>query len=382
MPGGSTGAEVPQLGRKTGSPPSKPGGPCRKTASRAKRGPVPAHPERILQRWSSWDPARVRLVTGCVAVLVTAPLRAGAASELMSEVQGREASRERLEAHVEMLAGTIGERNVFQPAALQAAADYIQDTFQRQGYEVVLQSYETRGVESVNLEVTRQGSRRPGEILLLGAHYDSVRGSPGADDNASGVAALLELSRLFSRIEPEISVRFVAFVNEEPPFFYWGEMGSKVYARAARQRGDRIRLMVSLESLGIFFDQPGSQHYPPLLGFFFPDRGNFLGFVSNFGSRRWLERTVEAFKAHSELPVEHAAMFSWVPGIGWSDHLSFWKQGYPALMVTDTALYRYPHYHTAEDTPDKLDYETLARATTGLFGAFRTLGSSAAWPED
>ncbi len=309
-------------------------------------------------------------------MLTAAAPQAGAATELMSETREDRVSGERLQAHVQMLAGTIGERNVFHPQALQAAADYIGETWRRLGYAVALQSYEARGVESANLEVTRQGSLRPEEILLIGAHYDSVIGSPGANDNASGVAALLELSRLFTRIEPEITVRFVAFVNEEPPFFYWGNMGSKVYARAARERGDRIRLMISLETLGFYSDQPGSQSYPPFLGFFFPDRGNFLGFVSNFASRRWLNRTVNAFKAHSELPVESVAMFTWVPGIGWSDHLSFWKQGYPALMVTDTALYRYPHYHSPEDTPEKLDYESLTRATDGLFHAFRSLATS------
>ena len=281
-----------------------------------------------------------------------------------------------LGAHVEELAGAIGERNVFHPEALSAAADYIAAIWHSQGYSVQQQIYETHGVDCVNLEVTRDGSASPEEVLLLGAHYDSVRGSPGADDNASGIAVLLELSRLFAQIDPAKTVRFVSFVNEEPPFFYWGEMGSKVYARAARERGDRIRLMVSLESIGYFSDEPGSQRYPPLLSWFFPDRGNFLGFVSDLASRGWLTRTVRAFKAHSDLPVESVAMFRFVPGISWSDHWSFWNQGYRAIMVTDTALYRSPHYHTAEDTPDKLDYVRLAQATEGLYQAFRSLAGA------
>ena len=238
------------------------------------------------------------------------------------------------------------------------------------------QTYETHEVECANLEVERLGTSRPEEILLIGAHYDSVKGSPGADDNASGVAALLELSRLFAGLEPAITVRFVAFVNEEPPFFYWGEMGSKVYARAARDRGDDIQLMVSVESIGYYKDEPGSQRYPPFYRFFFPNRGNFLGFVSNFRSRRWLKRSVKAFKAASDLPVQAVAAPGWVPGVGWSDHLPFWKEGFKAIMVTDTALYRTPYYHTADDTPDKLDYESLTRATAGLFQAFRRLASS------
>lgn len=308
--------------------------------------------------------------------LMAACIANGAAAETMSESDPQRVSRDRLEAHVRELAGRIGERNVFNKAALDAAADYIDRTWQEQGYEVSRQTYVARGVESDNLEVHRPGTRRPEEILLIGAHYDSVAGSPGADDNASGVAALLELSRLFAATEPEITVRFVAFVNEEPPFFYWGDMGSRVYARAARERGDRIRLMVSIESVGYYSDQPGSQKYPPLFRFFYPDQGNFLAFVSNFGSRRWLRPAVKAFEASTDLPTESVAMFQWVPGIGWSDHLGFWKEGYPALMVTDTALYRTPYYHTAEDTPDKLDYVSLARTTEGLYGTFLSLSAA------
>ncbi|MGB5891052.1 MAG: M28 family peptidase [Thermoanaerobaculia bacterium] len=284
-----------------------------------------------------------------------------------------QASRDLLAAHVETLAGEIGERNVFLPDALQAAADYIESEWRRQGYTVERQWYETHGVECANLEVTRTGTEAPEEILLIGAHYDSVHGSPGANDNGTGVAALLELSRMFIEVEPEISVRFVAFVNEEPPFFYWNNMGSMVYAEAAKERGDRIRGMVSIETVGYYSDEPGSQRYPPLFRLFFPDRGNFIGFVSNFRSRSWLKQTVEVFKAHSDIPEQHVSMFESVPGIGWSDHLSFWRQGWPALMITDTAPYRYPHYHTAEDTPDKVDYETLTRLTDGLFGTFVTL---------
>ncbi|MGH2398097.1 MAG: M28 family peptidase, partial [bacterium] len=150
------------------------------------------------------------------------------------------------------LAGEIGERNVFRPQALHAAANYLRAQWASQGYRVVSQSYDARGERSENLEVTLPGVSRPSEIMLIGAHYDSVRGSPGANDNASGVAALLELSLALVQAKPARSLRFVAFVNEEPPFFYWGEMGSRVYAKAARARGDDIRLMISLEMLGYY----------------------------------------------------------------------------------------------------------------------------------
>jgi Zn-dependent M28 family amino/carboxypeptidase len=281
----------------------------------------------------------------------------------------------RLKAHVEALAGEIGERNVFRPDALRAAADYIGMAWRAQGYEVIPQVYEACGVECANLEVTRPGERRPGEILLVGAHYDTVSGSPGADDNASGVATLLEIARHFATRCPERTLRFVAFVNEEPPFFYWRQMGSMVYARAARRRRDRIVTMFSLEMLGCYNDRPGSQRYPPLFRWFYPDRGDFIAFVSNLRSRRALRRAVSAFRSHCDFPVEQVATFGFVPGVSWSDHLAFWRQGYPALMVTDTAFYRNPSYHTAFDTPDRLDYARMARVTEGLAKALVSLAS-------
>jgi Zn-dependent M28 family amino/carboxypeptidase len=281
----------------------------------------------------------------------------------------------RLRAHVAKLAGEIGERNVFRPAALHAAADYIRSEWTAMGYDVVIQSYQAAGVLSENLEVTRTGGSRPSEIVLIGAHYDSVQGSPGANDNASGVAALLEISRGFAQLTPECSVRFVAFVNEEPPFFYWGQMGSMVYAKAARARGDDIKLMVSLEMLGCYSDEPGSQSYPVPLRFFYPDCGNFIAFVANLRSRKPLRRLVDAFRAHSDFPAESLATFEFIPGVSWSDQLSFWRQGYPALMVTDTAFYRYAYYHTALDTPEKLNYPAMALVVTGLQQAFAAVAS-------
>jgi Zn-dependent M28 family amino/carboxypeptidase len=277
-----------------------------------------------------------------------------------------EAIIERLQRHVHTLAGAIGERNIYHPAALEAAEQYISEQWEAQGYSVTRQEYLAQGVASVNLEVSRPGMSRPGDILLLGAHYDSVYGSPGADDNASGIAALLEIGRLLRKSECARTVRLVAFVNEEPPFFFWGQMGSKVYAEAARRRGDDIRLMVSLEMLGCYSDAPGSQSYPPLFKHFYPDRGNFLAFVSNLRSRHAMRRAAKSFRRHSDLPLESTATFAWVPGAAWSDHLSFWRQGYRAFMATDTAFYRYPHYHSASDTPERLDYLRLARATEGL----------------
>jgi Zn-dependent M28 family amino/carboxypeptidase len=280
---------------------------------------------------------------------------------------------DRLRGHVSHLAVEIGQRNVFRPDALHAAADYVRREWAAQNYPVNSQYYQAMGVKSENLEVRRIGKTKPEEIILVGAHYDTVQGSPGADDNASGVAALLELTRLFATAETERTLRFVAFVNEEPPFFFWGRMGSGVYAEAAKARGENIRLMISLEMLGSYSEQPGSQSYPPLFRHFYPDRANFIAMVSNRASRKELRQLVTAFKSRSDFPVESLATFEIIPGVAWSDHLSFWREGYPAIMITDTAFYRNAAYHSADDTPEKLNYPAMARVVEGLFHALTVL---------
>lgn len=282
-------------------------------------------------------------------------------------------SAAQLQKHVLHLAGDIGERNVFHPKALKAAEQYIAGKWQEQDYEVTTQTYTTHGVECANLEVTRQGKDPHRGMLLIGAHYDSVSGSPGANDNGSGVAALLELSKVFAAQQPQTTLRFVAFVNEEAPFYYWNTMGSMIYAKQARRRGDNIRMMISLEMLGYFTDEPNSQRYPPLLQSFYPDRGNFIAFVSNLHSRKVMLDSVAAFRTGSVFPVEHIATLAFVPGVAWSDHLSFWRSGYPAFMITDTALFRYPFYHTAEDTPEKLNYAAFTDVVNGLAAMLTTL---------
>ncbi len=279
----------------------------------------------------------------------------------------------RLRRHVERLAGEIGERHVLRPQALHAAERYIAATLRGLGHAVARQNYEAQGVDCANLEVTIAGGARKSEIVLAGAHYDTVPGSPGADDNASGVAAILELARLLRETQPARTIKLVAFVNEEPPFFFWGEMGSRVYARAARARGDDIRVMLSLEMLGCYADDPGSQGYPPLLKYLYPRQGDFIAFVSNLRSRHALHRAFEAFCASSDFPAEKLAAPALVPGVGWSDQLSFWREGYPAAMVTDTAFYRYRHYHQPTDTPEKLDYARMAQVVQGLARALERL---------
>lgn len=268
--------------------------------------------------------------------------------------------------HVGVLAGRIGERNVWQPRKLAAAALYIRGTLEGLGYEVRTQSFESHGLTLQNLEIELPGDKVPQEIIVVGAHYDSIAGTPGANDNASAVAALLAIARLLAGNTYPRTVRLVAFANEEPPFFYSDEMGSMVYAARSRQRGEQIMAMLALETIGYYTDIHGSQHYPFPFSFFYPDTGNFIGFVGNLSSRHLVRRVVGTFRASTAFPSEGLAAPGWMMGVHWSDHWSFWQAGYPAVMVTDTALFRYQHYHAATDTPEKLDYPGLARVTRGL----------------
>ena len=275
------------------------------------------------------------------------------------------ALREELRTDVQRLAGEIGERNVSHYAQLNAAVDFIEGSFSRAGLRTRRDSYQMQRQPCHNIEAEISGSRP--EIIVTGAHYDSVFGSPGANDNGTGVAATIALARRFASAKPKHTLRFVAFVNEEPPYFLSGEMGSLVYARRCKERGDKISAMISLETIGYFSDAPHSQRYPsPILGIPYPKVGNFIGFVSNIHSRPLLRRVVALFRRHAKIPSEGAALPWFVPGVSWSDQWSFWKYGYPAIMVTDTAPFRYPYYHSSNDTPDKLDYDRFALVVSGM----------------
>jgi len=274
--------------------------------------------------------------------------------------------RERLREHVTELAEVIGERNVWHPAALERAAGYLAGELGKSGFRVAEHPYRAEGRIVRNLAAELPGTGRGEEIVVVGAHYDSVVGSPGANDNGSGAAALLEIARLLAGSRPERTVRFVLFVNEEPPFFQTTEMGSWVHARGARGRKERIVAMLSLETIGYYSDAKGSQRYPFPLHLFYPDTGNFLGFVGDLASRALVGECVGRFREMSGFPSESAAVPRWTPGVDLSDHWAFWREGYPALMVTDTAMFRYPYYHMPEDTPEKVDYRRLGQVVAGL----------------
>jgi hypothetical protein len=302
--------------------------------------------------------AGVRFMTGMPGRSWSGPLPA------LSD--GQQLIHDNLRRHVAELAGRIGERNVWRPGALAEAAAYIRRALEAAGYTVNLQPFASHGLAVHNLEAVLPGHGAAEESIVAGAHYDSVAGTPGANDNASGVAALLELARLLAGTKLPRTVRFVAFANEEAPFFYGEEMGSKRYADRARARGERIAAMLSLETIGYYTDRPASQRYPFPFSLFYPDTGNFIGFVGDLSSWRLVRRAIGAFRAVTALPSEGVAAPRATKGVHWSDHWSFWQAGYPAIMVTDTALYRYPHYHAATDTPEQLDYGGLARVTGGL----------------
>ncbi len=289
------------------------------------------------------------------------------ADEIIDDLQGR------LKSHVMALANEIGPRNVFVPEKLNAASDYVRKFWEAAGYEVTTQTFETQKVECRNLAVEISGKSNANEIVLIGAHYDTVSASPGANDNGSAVAALLELSRLFSTRSVGKTIRFVAFANEEPPFFKTRKMGSLVYAKECRKRKENIAAMVCLETIGYYRDEPKTQKYPVPLSFCYPNTGNFLAIVGNFGSKPLVMTFARNFMEESDFPVECAAMFGFITGIDWSDHWSFWQEGYPAIMLTDTALFRYPYYHSYQDTPDKLNYGALARVTYGIYKALEKM---------
>lgn len=271
-----------------------------------------------------------------------------------------------LRTHVNVLAGEIGERNFQKPARLTRAAEYIEKQMRVTGVRVVREAYSLREQQFFNLVAEIPGETRGKEIVLVGAHYDSVIGSPGANDNASGVASLLALlDRLSERRLPR-TVRLVAFVNEEPPFYRTSKMGSAFHADAARSRGEDIRVMLALETIGYFDDRDATQRYPFPLSWFYPDRGNFIAFVGNTRSRKWVQRGVRMFREQIGFPAEGIAAPAMFPGIDWSDHWSFWRAGYEGMMVTDTALFRYRQYHRADDKPGLVNYPRMARVVEGL----------------
>lgn len=276
---------------------------------------------------------------------------------------------------VSILAKDIGSRGYLQIESLENTVDYITSQLRTYGYDVSIQSYKVGDNIYKNISAEIKAPKRQDErILLIGAHYDTVTGTPGADDNASGIAGLLELARLLRNHSFDKTLRFVAFALEEPPFFRSRFMGSYVYAKSLNEKNATIDGMICLEMIGYFSDRVGSQYFPfPFLRWFYPDKGNFITLVSNSKSKNFLNKMKSAFKKGTDLPVESISTFSIIPGIDFSDHWSFYEFGYPALMVTDTGFYRNPNYHEISDTPETLDYERMVKVVLGLRSAIEEL---------
>lgn len=281
------------------------------------------------------------------------------------------AFEEVLEADVRALAEGIGARDLA-TGGLERAARWIGGRMEAVGYRPERHRYKVTGPavwrgDAENLVAEVPGAESPREIVVVGAHYDSVVGSPGANDNASGVAALLALAEWF-RVRPQPrSIRFAAFANEEPPCFMTPAQGSHAYVAACRDADEKLVAMFALDGIGFFSNEPGSQQFPVAgADLVYPDRGNFIGFVTRLKDAGLLRRAIGAFRKRASVPSEGVALPASVPGVAWSDHWSFWEHGYPAFFLTDTLPFRDPCYHTPGDTADRLDYARMARVTEGL----------------
>jgi hypothetical protein len=282
----------------------------------------------------------------------------------------------RLRAHVVHLAQTVGPREASDRKARDRARDYVISQLKSAGYAPKVLPYASQwlggvenGTEFQNVEaILRVAPVDGGPAWIVGAHYDTNSGTPGADDNSSGTAVLLEVARLLKKRSPKREIRFVAFGTEEPPAFGTRNMGSYRYARALKEGGVEVYGMVSLEMLGYFNAKPSSQLYPPFFHLFYPDRGDFVGAVADARSRGFLRRFVAAWRHRSSFPLTSTILPGPLSGLALSDQLNFWELGYPAVLLSDTAFYRNPNYHEASDLPDTLDYERMAEVARAVAG--------------
>ena len=323
-------------------------------------------------RWSVRLGLPLLLLAGLYSCMIGMPgtSHSGPLPPLTPEQAALSASLRR---DVTELASTIGVRNWQRHAKLERAADFVGNRLKEAGHTVARQTFLIDQTPFHNLEVEIRGASKPEEIVVVGGHYDSVMGCPGANDNATGAAGAIALAAAFAKEKPARTLRFVAFTNEEPPHYRTHEMGSVVYAGRCRERKENVVAMLSLETMGCYSDAKGSQSYPAPLSLLYPSTGNFIAFVGNVSSRGLVRKSIRTFRDHARFPSEGAALPGWLPGIGWSDHWSFWEQGYDAIMVTDTAPFRYAHYHTVQDTVDKVDFDRLARVVEGLVPVVRSL---------
>jgi len=276
---------------------------------------------------------------------------------------------------VEVLANKYPSRHGRFPDVLNAAGDFVEGEFQGLGYAVESHSFLSEGTKVRNLVIEKEGSRPGLPCIVLGAHYDTVVGTPGADDNATGVAGLLELARLLKDQPVRHTLKFVAFPHEEPPYFYTHLMGSRQYAKTLKEKGENVLGMLALEMLG-YAGENFRQLYPaPFMRTLgrYPKCGNYIALVGNLRSLGLMSVVRKAMRDQQTVGVESLSAPGFIPPLFLSDHSSFWKAGYPALMVTDTAFLRNPHYHGETDTPDTLNYAFLATVVSTVYAAVQTL---------
>ena len=276
--------------------------------------------------------------------------------------------------HVEHLSVTIGSRSIYEYDKIEDTKRYIVSCLKTFGYIPTLQNYDYEGKTFSNIIVSIPGVKYPDETVIIGAHYDTVYGTPGADDNASAVAVLLEVCRALKSISPGRTLKLIFFFLEEPPVFRTEHMGSYVYAKEAKARNENIKAMICLEMVGYYSDKKDGQTFPlPLMSMMFSTTPNFIAVVGNLKSRNLVDKVKNSLLKVSPIPVETLTSVSFVPGVDLSDHRSFWEMGYPAVMITDTAFYRNPNYHTENDTIDTLDFNTMADLLKGLLQAAKDL---------
>ena len=287
------------------------------------------------------------------------------------------AESELLRRHVLALTSSaVGPRDYDHPDGLDRAAQYVDSVLREHSADVQQMPFDVHGRTYRNV-VARFGPVE-GDRVIVGAHYDTAGPLPGADDNASGVAGILELARLLAGEIPAAPVELVAFTLEEAPIFGTGAMGSAVHAGHLASEGIGVRLMLSLEMIGYFTDRDGSQRFPaPGLELLYPRTGNFIAVVGKIGEGRAVRRVRDAMRGATPLPVHSIAAPRFLPGVDLSDHRSYWERGFTAMMITDTAFYRNPNYHTADDTPDTLDWERMSHVVTGVHAAVREFAGTA-----
>jgi Zn-dependent M28 family amino/carboxypeptidase len=273
--------------------------------------------------------------------------------------------------HAEHLSVKIGERHLWKNGSLSQAAEYIESVLTSYGYEVWRQTYTCYGKSVSNLIVEKKG--RDKEVFIIGAHYDTVPGTPGADDNASGLAGLLELARLHQPCSHQKTLIFAAFVNEEPPCYGSPHMGSMVYAKYLRDRKTPVEVMISLEMIG-YFSKETLQRYPlPGMAFFYPKTGDYIGVVGNFHSSRYVSLFKKGIRRYSRIHSRSLTAPEFFGGINLSDNYSFWQHGFRAIMITDTSFFRNKNYHLETDTIDSLDFEQMAEVVRGLHLTLQSL---------